>query len=446
MMHSIFQSANYLPQQMWLYIYYIFVATISTTFMLKSKLKRFPTILLSLVILYISLIPQHFDSTPAWATQASMLSLIFCDFFLYKDRKHIRLISSVISIAIIFLTDYLGYLIVVVLFNSTENYLTEPYVYIISSMIVIFFFAVNTLLWNKFYSKDTKIFYKNNIVFFLLFLTIEIMFISFWIIDHNSIWDYIPYNFKNTNRSFFYLYIFMFIVLDCIIIYFTKSSSSYYKIKAENQMLEYQNKLQAEYYEKILKNYDNTAKLRHDINNLVQIINIQLSENTTEGNKKAKEIANGISDIMGSTRTHKYCNNRIINAVLFDKAGIAEKESIKVVDDIILDDNINITDFDICRIFINLLDNAISALKSYNGNDKTLYISCKKDDNNIYIKCENKFSETIKNPKKNSELHGYGLKIVKDIAEKYDGELITEIQDLTFSTFAILKTNISIFK
>ena len=66
-----------------------------------------------------------------------------------------------------------------------------------------------------------------------------------------------------------YIYIILFVVLDCIIIYFTKSSSSYEKIKAKNEMLEYQNKLQTEYYEKMLENYDKTAKLRHDINNLV---------------------------------------------------------------------------------------------------------------------------------------------------------------------------------
>jgi hypothetical protein len=128
--------------QMWLYIYYMFVANVSTTFILKSKLKRLPTILLSMVILYISLFPQHFDGTPAWATQASIVSIILCDFFLYKERKHICLISSLISIAIIFVTDYLGYLIVVVLFNSDKYYISKPYVYMLSSMIVVFLFAV----------------------------------------------------------------------------------------------------------------------------------------------------------------------------------------------------------------------------------------------------------------------------------------------------------------
>lgn len=439
-LHTIFESSNYLPQQMWLYIYYSLISTISTTFILKNKFKKSFIILFSLLILYISLFPQHFDNTPAWATQGSILSLIIGNLIFYKDRIHIKLITSIISILLIFITDYLGYYIVVVLFNNKENYLKEPYVYLISSVIIIFFNSLFILLWNKLYRKNVDNFFKNNIVFFILLITIEIMFISFWLIDHESIWQYLPYDFKNTNRSFIYLYIFMFIVLDCIIFYFTKSSSSYEKIKAKNEMLEYQNKLQTEYYEKMLENYDKTAKLRHDINNLVQVINVQLSQNTVESHEKAKEIANGISDIMESTKSHKFCNNRIVNAVLFDKTTIAEKDGIKIIDNIILDDNISITDFDICRIFINLLDNSINALKNYNDNDKIIFISCKKNNNNIYIKCENKFSENNKKFKKNSELHGYGLKIVKDIAQKYDGDLIIDIQDSTYKTLVVLKT------
>ena len=143
---------------------------------------------------------------------------------------------------------------------------------------------------------------------------------------------------------------------------------------------------------------------------------------------------------MDNAKIHRYCSNKIVNAVLFDKASVAGKESIEIIDDIVLGDNTCITDFDICRIFINLLDNGINALKNYNGDDKILYLSCKQDNDYIYIKCENKFSDTLKKPEKNPELHGDGLKIVKDITEKYNGELITQIQDSTFSTLAILKT------
>lgn len=178
-LHTIFESSNYLPQQMWLYIYYSLISTISTTFILKNKFKKSFIILFSLLILYISLFPQHFDNTPAWATQGSILSLIIGNLIFYKDRIHIKLITSIISILLIFITDYLGYYIVVVLFNNKENYLKEPYVYLISSVIVIFFNSLFILLWNKLYRKNVDNFFKNNIVFFILLITIEIMFISF---------------------------------------------------------------------------------------------------------------------------------------------------------------------------------------------------------------------------------------------------------------------------
>lgn len=359
---------------------------------------------------------------------------------MYKDKFHIKVITSIVSILIIFLSDYLSYFIVAVLFGSSENYLQEPYVYLVSVTVITTLLGVYTIIGSRFLKKNRDMFFRSNIVFLFVLIAFEILFLAFSITQFNQVSAYVPFNVKNTNLSIIYFYIFIFIVTDSILIYFTKSSALYYKIKSENEMLEYQNKLQAEYYRKMLENYESTAKLRHDINNLVQVINIQLSENTQEGNKKAKEIVSGISDIMDSTKTQRYCSNEIVNAVLFDKTSVAKEESIKIIDDIILDNNTGIADFDICRVFINLLDNSINALKNYTGDDKLLYLSCKQDNDHIFIKCENKFSETIRKPEKNPELHGYGMKIVKDITEKYNGELITQIQDTTFSTLAILKT------
>lgn len=160
------------------------------------------------------------------------------------------------------------------------------------------------MIWNKFYNKDKediKRFFKYNVVFFLVFIVIESLFVTFWIIDHRVLWEYLPYGFKNANQTFMYIYYF----ICCIGLHhylFYKEQLIIRKIKAKNEMLEYQNKLQTEYYEKMLENYDKTAKLRHDINNLVQVINVQLSQNTVESHEKAKEIANGISDIMESTK------------------------------------------------------------------------------------------------------------------------------------------------
>ena len=424
-MHTIFENQYYLPQQMWVYLYNILLTVVANSFVLHSKQSKIKTILLQSVLFYLLLIPQHFDNIPSWTTQLSLLTIVIGNILLYKDKFHIKVITSIVSILIIFFSDYLSYFIVSVLFGSSENYLQEPYVYLVSVTVITTLLGVYTIIGSRFLKKNRDMFFRSNIVFLFVLIAFEILFLAFSITQFNQVSVYVPFNVKNTNLSIIYFYIFIFVAADSILIYFTKSSALYYKIKSENEMLE---------------NYESTAKLRHDINNLVQVINIQLSENTEEGNKKAKEIVGGISDTMDNAKIHRYCSNKIVNAVLFDKASVAGKESIEIIDDIVLGDNTCITDFDICRIFINLLDNGINALKNYNGDDKILYLSCKQDNDHIFIKCENKFSETIRKPEKNPELHGYGLKIVKDITEKYNSELITQIQDTTFSTLAILKT------
>lgn len=90
-------------------------------------------------------------------------------------------------------------------------------------------------------------FFRSNIVFLFVLIAFEILFLAFSITQFNQVSTYVPFNVKNTNLSMIYFYIFIFIVTDSILIYFTKSSASYYKIKTENEMLEYQNKLQTPY-------------------------------------------------------------------------------------------------------------------------------------------------------------------------------------------------------
>lgn len=269
----------------------------------------------------------------------------------------------------------------------------------------------------------------------------ELLFICLLFTEFIGIWPYIPDGLKNANSSMLILYIIIFIIIDAVIAYFTVSSYKYQKFKAEYKMFEYQNKLQTEYYGKIQKNLDRTAKLRHDINNLIQIINIQMSINTTESRENAKKITHEITDIMDSTKTRKFCDNTIINTVLYDKMNCAEEKSIKIIDNVFLGENNGISDFDLCRVFINLLDNAINALAEYTGESaKNIVISCKENDGYIYIKCENPTSEIRKKSNNKSSLHGNGLKIIKEIADKYNGTLIINNQSSNFSVLVTLKS------
>lgn len=441
-MHSIFCSSEYLPQQMLIYIFNYSAGAFATLFMLNSKFSKIKTFLLSLLILYISLFPKHFDNLPVWINQIILLFLPVCVILLYKEKLRIKLISSIISLLIILGTDYFSYFMTVTLLGCNTNYAEESLTYLISVITLAIFLFTYVFIWNRFYRNNVNMFFKNNLTLLFIFIFTELIFVCFLVTEFTEIWKFLPNNLKNANRSFLLFYIFIFLVVDIVIIYFTKSSSKYHKIKVANEMLEYQNKLQAEYYNKILENYDKTAKLRHDINNLVQVINIQLLDNTADNHTNAKKIADEIANIMDSTKTRSFCDNKIINTVLFDKTAVAEKNSIKIVDNIILGEDTGISDFDLCRVFINLLDNAINALIEYEENqNKTIFISGKISKGYVYIKCENPSSKNQVIPKQESSLHGYGLKIIKDISEKYNGSLITKNQNSVFSVLVALKSN-----
>ena len=101
-MHTIFENQYYLPQQMWVYLYNILLTVVANSFVLHSKQSKIKTILLQSVLFYLLLIPQHFDNIPSWTTQLSLLTIVIGNILLYKDKFHIKVITSIVSILIYF--------------------------------------------------------------------------------------------------------------------------------------------------------------------------------------------------------------------------------------------------------------------------------------------------------------------------------------------------------
>lgn len=153
-MHTIFENQYYLPQQMWVYLYNILLAVVANSFVLHSKQSKIKTILLQSVLFYLLLIPQHFDNMPSWTMQLSLLTIVTGNLLLYKDRFYVKIITSIVSILIIFLSDYLSYFIVAVLFGSSENYLQEPYVYLVSVTVITTLLGVYTIIGSRFLKKN----------------------------------------------------------------------------------------------------------------------------------------------------------------------------------------------------------------------------------------------------------------------------------------------------
>lgn len=214
------------------------------------------------------------------------------------------------------------------------------------------------------------------------------------------------------------------------------------QIEAENKALEYQNQLNLNYFSELKENETELRKIKHDISGCLETMKeIIYTEKDTE---KAQHFFDELSMTLGNITTGFYCKNSLINAIIISKSKICDKQGIRLNAEIKIPEALNISDTDICRILVNMLDNAIEANEKEDKN-KFIDLSIKENDGFIYLSTRNPFSgENIgSTTKENKKEHGYGLRILNDFAQKYDGYFKTESQSNTLSSLVVLKNEYS---
>ena len=191
-------------------------------------------------------------------------------------------------------------------------------------------------------------------------------------------------------------------------------------------------KLQEDYYKKIIDNYSNIRKFKHDIKGHLAVVNELInSKNYDEANVYIGNMSEAITgkDIYNT-------NNIYISSILnsFDQSFIDNKIEFDLSYYIISDLKMN--SMDICSLFYNLILNAVEAnLKIEDKRFIKLYIANIK--NNILIKIVNPVDENFnldiikenKTTKEDKENHGFGLITINNIISKYNGNIDYSIHD-----------------
>ena len=194
-------------------------------------------------------------------------------------------------------------------------------------------------------------------------------------------------------------------------------------------ILEKQMVMQHNYYNGIKRYQEETRRINHDIKNHLNIINRLIIKKEYD---HAKNYVNNINKKMIEDEIAIVSNNKIIDAILFNKIETCKSKNIKFDLDIKLPEKINIDDFDICVLYGNLLDNAIEACERIEDNNQEKYIKLKiiikgdylfiniKNNNNknLDLKCEKLLTS-----KKDKDNHGIGLVNIKRTVEKYNGSM-----------------------
>jgi len=180
------------------------------------------------------------------------------------------------------------------------------------------------------------------------------------------------------------------------------------------------------------ENLEKSRKLVHDMKNHF----IVLKEYEMAGDlEKLGMYLDEISEDLWTEKTRSWTGNRILDVVLNHKKMLAEQKGISLeIEAIPLDDKF-LTDSECCSLFGNLLDNAIEACEKIENRDTWITVSIRKQKELLFIEIANtaekepdEKSGTFVTSKEDKELHGIGGKSVKEIVEKYDGDIVYRYQ------------------
>ena len=213
------------------------------------------------------------------------------------------------------------------------------------------------------------------------------------------------------------------ILINIIIYILLIQLSKKQKAVLESSLIKQEYQHQKEFTSALKDQYNQLQKIHHDFSNTLLVIQSLNNEG------KQSCINSYITKYIEENKnTLKFVstNNDYVNAVLNSKIAFAKNNNINVTFNIYTEIP-NINQVDICNLLNNLFDNAIEACQKCDI-DRIIFfeIRCNEMSLNISIKNSVPASVIALNPKlitdkENRILHGYGTKIIKDIAEKYHG-------------------------
>ncbi|SNS92561.1 Sensor histidine kinase YesM [Anaerovirgula multivorans] len=184
-------------------------------------------------------------------------------------------------------------------------------------------------------------------------------------------------------------------------------------------ILEQQIYAQKNYIKEAKSRITQTLAFQHDFKNHLSIVNGLLEKaNIAEAIgylNKLEKVTNSLSFL---------CNtgNPTVDALFCNKLSIAKQMNIEIECEVTIPFDQALDDLDLCIIFANAIDNAITACLLVDNRKKYIKLSTKLDGNFFMIEISNSF-----NPfKKVTGGSGIGISNMQEVAKKYNGALSTD--------------------
>lgn len=201
------------------------------------------------------------------------------------------------------------------------------------------------------------------------------------------------------------------------------------ELEMENSLLEAQVALQQTYYRELSAQHESIRRMQDEVAGHIRAMNELLHSG------RAEEAAAYVTELRGSAydRTLGLCQHPVVDAYLHNAANRAGEEGVQLDIKASVPADISVADTDLVCTFGNLLDNAFEACAGRDG--AIIYLRAHTASGFLVISTENPVGDAGERKQRIQGLErGIGLRVLEDLAGKYNGSLRYGAEENIFRT------------
>lgn len=300
------------------------------------------------------------------------------------------------------------------------------------SLVVITIVAV-ICKWNdiSFYKKNLR--YRKEFVvieIIVLFINLGIMGTFFGVLSENSVGSY--------GNILLIMIMMLSMLLSIITLIFYMAIANAREYRMIHEVNQRQLEGQKRHYEQLRELDRETRKFRHDLKNHFFVLAGFLQEGKQEQAKNyLEEMTGQFSEVQKVIST----GSDIMDSILNDKFRECEEKKIFMKVEGILHAPLLISDYDICTILVNALDNAVEACEHMTREQKWVKVSIGMYQDYLHLIVRNSYEGEmrLKTRKRDRHNHGFGLENLQESVKKNAGKVKMSAEDGRFELDVLVK-------
>lgn len=370
------------------------------------------------------------------------LSCILLCIVLFSGDIYAEIICSVVAILVLIGTEF----IFVVIFSLTSSDLLEQsMVHEASAMLMTIIMKLITfaiLLIIKQLSGKSTVKVEKSI--FFLYMIIPIASLGLML---SVMYSGISFEVMTIPKTLLVIFYLALLIGNVVIVF---GINRYHRLSEASKLQEkilVKQEIELKSYKQLEEADNKYARLMHDFNHYVRVISDLVNN---QKNKELNMLLKNMQEEFAKIDTIEYSKNSIINAVLSDYKNKADKNGISY--DVYIEPYFDIDyvdEMDMVAMLGNLLDNAATAAMKSEEKMISVRMFTRNEGSFSVIKVQNSFNgEIIHNngrlftTKTEEGNHGIGIKSIRDMADKYNGNLRNSWEDNVFTSVLILQKSL----